>query len=225
MLTQKIIQKNMILVGIIVLVTVTSYQYFHAVQVKYLHITSFKECINAGFKVESSYPEKCIMPGKSFLNPLQTEYLSTNKGGVLTTSNDFKNLLYTINEQQVLFVDGKSVLTSDSAQKVSSTTFEIAGKPFMYDINNDNKEDVVLLLKMTTGDAKQIIYYITSAVALNTGYSGTNALYVDSNLLSSVFLYKNGELVLGYTTKEATTTLREKYFTFTGDILKQISHK
>ena len=45
----------MILVGIIFCVAIVSYQYFHSVQIKYLSVTTFKACVDAGFKV-FSYP-------------------------------------------------------------------------------------------------------------------------------------------------------------------------
>jgi hypothetical protein len=78
---------------------------------------------------------------------------------------------------------------------------------------------------MSKSTSKQDVYYITSAIGLNNGYSGTNALFLDYNLKSSAFVYKNGEIVLGYTTSDATSTLIEKHFTFTDNTLKQITYK
>ena len=211
----------MILVGIIFCVAIVSYQYFHAVQVKYLSVTTFKACVDGGFKVTLSYPEKCVMSGKSFTNPLQSVATSTTEATTLTSGSDFKNLTYTINNEQMAFVDGKYVTTINQM----SSTFEITDKQLLHDINNDIKEDAVILLKRTKGGSDQEVYYIASAIGLNNGYSGTNALYVDTNLKSSLFVYKNGEIVLGYTTKEATSTLKEKRFIFTNNTLQQISHK
>ncbi len=208
----------MVLVGIVFVVTIISYQYFHSFHVKYMSVTSFKACVEGGFKVTTSYPEKCVMPGKSFINPFQKEVVITTIA-TTTVLIDYKNLEYTIGNQRVLFVDGKSSIHT------GSSFYEIINKPLIYDINSDNKEDVVFLLKMLKdGDFKEV-YYIASAIALNNGYIGSNTLYVDIDVLSSAFFYKNGEIVLGYTTKVAATTLKEKHFTFTGDILQQISYK
>jgi hypothetical protein len=166
------------------------------------------------------------MPGKSFVNPAQTETsTSSNKESSAIMSNDYRNISYSINDQQVLLTDGKSLVLGNTTFKKGTTTVDIFGKPFQFDINDDNKEDVVLLLKVTKNDTTQEAYYVTSAIALNTGYSGTNAIYLDSNLRSAAFLYKNGEIVLGYTTQEATSTLKEKYFTFSNNLLKQVIHK
>lgn len=216
----------MILVGIVFCAAIVSYQYFHSVQVKYLSVTTFKECVEAGFRVTASYPEKCVMPGKIFINQLQNESTSTVEiSGQVSLGNDFKNLTYLINNEPLVFVDGKHVTTANQTLNQPSVTFEVTDKQLLHDINNDTKDDVVLLLKMSKSNSNQEVYYITSAIGLNNGYSGTNALFLDSNLKSSAFVYKNGEIVLGYTTRGATSTLVEKHFTFTDNTLKQITYK
>jgi hypothetical protein len=216
----------MILVGVVFCVAIVSYQYFHSVQVKYLSVTTFKACVEAGFKVTTSYPEKCVMPGKSFTNLLQNKASSTILApGEVSLGMDFKNLTYTINNEPVMFINGKHITTPNQTFSQPIVTFEVTDKQLLHDINNDTKDDVVLLLKMSKSTSKQDVYYITSAIGLNNGYSGTNALFLDYNLKSSAFVYKNGEIVLGYTTSDATSTLIEKHFTFTDNTLKQITYK
>ena len=214
----------MILVGLVLFAGIVSYQYFHSVQRDYAAVTSFKECVDSGFKVLAVYPEKCVMSGKSFTNPLQKESIPIISTTNTTQSNNFKNLSYRINEQSILLVDGESTSTHLGVSN-EAVKFIITGQPFLYDINEDTKEDVIFLLKMTGDKSRKDVYYLSTALALNTGYLGTNALYVDVSILSSTFVYKNGEIVLSYTTKEATTTTKEKVFLLNNGILKQISRK
>lgn len=206
------------------MVLILSYQYFHAIQVKYLSVTTFKECVQAGFKVLTTYPEKCVMYNKEFINIVQKK-MDTAGSVAKINVKDYLNGEYIIDGQQVSFINGKGTIEANGALRQSATSLEIAGEPFLYDINADNVQDTVFLIRTSGANIQRASYYLASSISLYDGFIGTNAVFVDTALLSSAFVYKNGEIHMGYTTELATSTLKERYFVFEGDILKQLSHK
>lgn len=202
-----------------------SYQYFHFVQIHYLSITSFDTCVKAGYVVTITYPEKCVLPGKSFTNPLQQEQQNISLKEKNSTRDDYKNLSYVVEGQQFQLHNGEGIIfyTVDTIQ--SSSTIRIIGTPFYYDINNDNKEDIIFLMEVIPKNNQVPLHLISAALQLNNGYTGTNVLYVDMATHNDSFMYKNGEIVLRYTIGTATTTPQEKYFIFKDAMLIENKHK
>ncbi len=213
----------MVLVGLVIVAGIFSYQYFHSVQVQYLSITSFQACVDAGYTVVPSYPEKCTMPGKFFINTLQNKATSSPLVAS-STIVDYKNLTYLVDGQQVQLHNGEGTLTTINMLKQLSSTLKIVGEPFLYDINGDQKTDVVFFLDVSSNTTNPSAQYMSAAIQLHSGYSGANAVFIDRGVNSGAFVYKNGEIVLRYTTL-ATTTIKEKYFMFKDDILIAIHHK
>ncbi len=224
-LSSKNLQKNALYVGLVFTVLVISYQYFHTVQTKYLAITSFKECVDAGFQVITTYPEKCISYGKSFVNPLQKKNDQKSLRVPFVENTDYKNQAYIIEGEQIRFTDGRGILPPNFVLKQATTSLRIADTPFLHDINNDGIQDTIFLIRTEDQIAKKSTYYLYSSVSLREGFYGSNALFRDFALIDAAFMYKNGEIVIGYTIEGASTTLKQKYFTFEDDILKQLSHK
>ncbi len=205
---------------------VVSYQYFHNIQVKYLQVTSFKECADAGFNVLTTYPEKCIMPGKSFINPLQKKPDDSKSTLSSLTSYNYKNEVYLIEGRSIQFLDGKGILPPNPILKQSTTSLIIIEKIFLYDINDDAIKDTVFLIRTDhTKFQTKNSFYLSSSISLNTGFSGTNGIFLDHSISNATFVYKNGEIVVDYITDGASTTVKQKYFLLENDILKQVSHK
>ncbi len=221
---QSVLTKNAIFVGVLFIALVISYQYFHNVQTKYLSITTFKECVDAGFSVQKSYPEKCVMSGKSFINPLQSESNKQIQKIKDTAVSVYKDLDYIFDGQKIQFKAGVGSFPGNTALRQSSSSFEILGSPFLYDINDDTILDSTFLVRETKYNQNRSLYYISSAISLKDGFTGLNAVYVDYAVATSTLLFKNGEIVLQYLTENQKTTRSEKYFTFEDGILKGLSH-
>lgn len=137
---------------------------------------------------------------------------------------EYKNLSYLFEGKKVTLSDGLGQLSRYSNLKNPTTTLISIGEPFLYDINSDSKKDVVFLLRTDQDQRVSTTssYYIALAIALHTGYSGANMLYLDTSIQNPNFLYKNGEIVLEYVRESASTTPKERYFIFKDGILKQL---
>jgi hypothetical protein len=92
-------------------------------------------------------------------------------------------------------------------------------------MNGDTVMDTIFLLHTLEKTKQRSSYYITASLSLHDGFYGTNALFLDYSLLETSFVYKNGELLVTYTTKDASTTMKQKYFVVENGILQQLSHK
>jgi hypothetical protein len=163
------------------------------------------------------------MVGKSFINPNQKK--SDEMPPAVTAENTYKHQTYLIDGEEVQFRNGIGFLSPNQLLKQGTTTLEIIDAPFLYDINDDKVPDTTFLLR-TVGTANHMSsFYIASLISLRNGFNGVNALYLDQNIESSMFVYKNGEISVGYTTSDATSTVKQKYFILSDSILKQVLHK
>lgn len=217
----KNLQKNIVYIGVVLAVLGVSYQYFHMRQKAYLQVTSFASCVEAGYKVLATYPEQCVLYGKHFSNPLQQKSETNSATSSELSPIHYKDQLYIIEGAQVYFHDGKGELPANPILKQSSSSLIITGEPFLYDINNDNIKDLIFLMHTDNKNTKKT-YYITSSLSLHKGFYGSNALFLDYDVNNSKFLYKNGEIVVSYTTGDTNVETKEKYFTLENDILKQL---
>jgi len=224
-MSKKILTHNAILVLIVLLGMGISYTYFIREHHRYESITTFKECVSAGYLVLQTYPETCTMPGKSFSNPLQKKS-ETNKLSVASSSNkdDFKNLMYLSDGQQVQLRDGTGQLVP-MVQGDTTKTFTIVGDPFLQDINNDSIADTIFLLQSNNSRTNKNNFYISAAMSLRSGFTGLNILYLGDDILSGMFTYKNGEVVIGFNTLQATSTILQKYFVLDNLLLQEVIHK
>lgn len=221
---QSIHKKNAIFVGVFFIILIVSYQYFHNVQIKYLSIKTFKECVDAGFSVQKSYPEKCSMPGKWFINPSQAKADNSPLETKSTLLTEYKNLSYLFDGQNIQFKDGFGLFPGNVSLRQSASSYEIVGSPFVYDVNNDTILDSTFLVRENKQKQSRSLFYVSSAVSLKDRYTGMNAAYVDYAVATSTFIFKNGEIVVRYTTESEKTTPKEKYFTIENGILKGLSH-
>ncbi len=199
-----------------------SYFYFSAQHARYKDITTFEECVKGGFEVLATYPEQCKMPGKTFVNPAQEKQKEPPKALAPKIEDSFQNLSYFIEGQKFSLENGIGLIPSNTIPGKATSTIGIVETPALFDINNDFSPDIIFLLKSVELSTKRTLYYISSAVTLNTGYSGLNALYIGQMVASSTFTHKNGEIVLRYNDEKGAQ--QTKYFVLQNDILKELSH-
>jgi hypothetical protein len=127
------LQKNSVYIGLIFFSLIVSYQYFRNVQLRYLQITSFKECVAAGFRLRATYPEQCVMYGKVFINQDQKKDVVSRKVSPPSTPIppvDYKNQTYSINGEQVRFSNGKGELSPNQLLKQGTTTLVSGDETF-----------------------------------------------------------------------------------------------
>jgi heat shock protein HslJ len=101
-------------------------------------------------------------------------YFFTNKKAATNniTATNPKNATYIIEGQPVTLINGTSVvpIAPGSASKVTTQYF---GNEFMYDLNEDGKQDVVFILTQNTGGSGTF-FYAVAALNTNNGYIGSD---------------------------------------------------
>jgi hypothetical protein len=206
-----------------------SYLYFSAKQEMYDTITSYESCVAAGFRVLETYPEVCVLPGKRFTNPKQVLVTpqEKNTGGVSTsTSNFYKNLSYFIEGQKIVLHDGVGNFVLIGQHAVATGTVEVTDTIFSYDVNNDGILDAIFLLTVTFKEKESshpiVASYIAGALSVQSGFVGSNAVYLSNNIATTSLMYKNGELYVKYLTENGTDTT--KYFAVTNNFFTEKSH-
>lgn len=200
-----------------------SYFYFSLKQENYKEITSFEACTRAGFTITSTYPEQCVMPGKSFTNPNQKgKVLGVAVTGSLPeTQETYKNLTYFFEGQAVIFKDGMGLIELGTPLKKARTTLSFTDIASTADINNDSNPDTTFLVKTTEENQNKSKYYLTAAVSLNNGYSGLNALYIGTNITPLQLFYEQSEIVFIY--KDEFSVDKKKYFKLVHTILEEVN--
>ncbi len=208
-----------------------SYLYFKKAQNKYLSITNFDECVSAGYQVLTTYPEKCKIPGKIFINTNQTASSLT----LSTTTNIIKkinpkNTSYDIEGKTYTLNNGNVVQVEQIDNTSSTTTINYFGNELRVDINNDNKEDSAFILTNNNSGTGTFYYLVVALLNKNGEYEGTNGVLIGDRIIPKSTEFKNGEIVVNYLDRKIEepmitkpTVLTSRYFKVSDDILVEIS--
>lgn len=210
-------KRNHIFIIILGVLCVFVYTYFQKKQKEYRGITSFEECVKAGYEVTSSYPEVCKLPGKNFQNPKQKNIDGSNSHQTDEPPVEkFLTVPYLYN--------GETYYLSDSSKSTSTrriSNFRYTGSSHIADVNNDTIKDTILLLQFGSNEiASTSPYYLAASIKLNDGVAGSNIIYIDRNISIPSILFKNGMIYVNYTINNSSTT-KEKHYIFENDILKE----
>lgn len=212
------VAKNYSFLIVLLFLLIASYFYFSSVNASYRQITSFEACSNAGFTVLPTYPETCKVPGKTFTNELQAQQIAKeNEVQISHIAEEYTKLTYFLNGQDIEFSEGKS---SRIGTSTDTGSFVITDTSFIFK-DEETKEHIAFLVEKKE-TPKNTMYYLSSAMALNTGYVGLNMIPLGSNISSSTFLYASGTLSVMYTTSQVSQ--QTKQYVFENALLKEISH-
>lgn len=210
--------KNYIFIACTIAAVLFGYTYFLQEQRKFNAITSFKECLDAGYLVMGTYPEECKIPGKKFINPNQTKQVASSSQEMGIAINDFKNKSYLIEGQSILFKNGEGKLPPVKGISSSTSTFKQTSTILSADVNNDTKEDTVFLLQNTSTPSKDL--YITASISLYNDFTGINGIYIGKNITNAKLTYEESRITLEYVMRNS----KEKnyiYYKFENGILKE----
>lgn len=115
-----------------------------------------------------------------------------------TTSQDYKNLTYTIDGRQVTLVDGVSTVHDAPAPGLESTlTVQYFGFDAEGDINEDGVSDISFLITQE-GVGDEVLHYLVSAIRTDSGYVGTNAVLIGDRIIVESVTVTNGIVVVEY---------------------------
>lgn len=155
------------------------YFYFSARQKEFQNITSFDECVAAGYPVNESYPELCVLPGKKFSNPHQKKseesvvYLPETLPYYKAFNQNY------LSKGTTVFV---SAVEGDSAlQKATSSVVVFNGSFYQQDFTGDFKKDIVFLAKEPNTET----LYLFLGVGLYSGFAPANGFVIEKNIATS----------------------------------------
>jgi hypothetical protein len=143
-----------------------------------------------------------------------------------TDGIDPLNTAYVIDGETVLLKDGVSdVEIAGSAARIQTQVF---GEPKWGDINGDGKDDALLLLVQGTGGSG-VFYYAAAAIASDTGYVGTETVYIGDRIAPQTLEIRNGVMIVNYADRNEDEPFstppsrgRSVYLTYTNERLDRV---
>lgn len=209
-------RKNYLFIVLTLVTVIACYTYFSHQQKKYSAITSFKECLAAGYPVILTYPEECRIPGKRFTNPEQKIVKQSSASSTDFAINDFKNGAYILNGQLIRLQNG--VLEFITSQNTARRLQINASSTYEADINGDTIKDTVFIIEEMPLDGSIPKQYLTASVSLRNGFVGLNMLSLGEVPTVPALDYRNADLVLSYMVGTTSDNLIRR-FRMDNDIL------
>ena len=205
-----------------------SYYYFDAQKNRHAGITSFDDCVSAGYLVVPTYPETCKIPGRVFVNDRQknvaTSTASRASAYVATSTQEHSNLSYFIEGEKIQLQDGVGRIPGSVALKRATSTVFASRSTANFDINADSVLDKLLLISTRQTLQGPVEYYLAAALSLNDGYAGSNALPIGTDIASTTIAYGDGVIVVVYhDTSLSQTTSKVRYYTLVNNLLEETS--
>ena len=134
---------------------------------------------------EPAVPEKTLPSTPSpLLNPTPTR------------NADYKNITCEIDGRQVALVNGAAEVPAapESSAKIIISYF---GNEAFGDLNGDGREDAAFLVTQS-GVGSGTFFFVVAALQTETGYQGTNAVFLGDRIAPQSTLIQNGQVVVNY---------------------------
>jgi hypothetical protein len=108
----------------------------------------------------------------------------------------YKDATYQIEGQSITLVNGTSEIEAapGSASKIITRYF---GNDVIGDLNGDGKEDVAFLITQENGGSGTF-HYVVVALRTETGYLGTNAVFLGDRIAPKTIEIEKGIIVVNY---------------------------
>jgi hypothetical protein len=197
------------------------YLYFSYVDKQYNNITSFDSCVTAGFPLLPTYPETCHLPGKKFLNPRQQKEIASTKP-ISDTADEFENILslpYITDGIRATFRK-ENATTSEKREPTPEKLFLYSGTHHIHDVTHDGKQDILFVAQETASNTINASYLFL-AVGLYDGYSGSNGIFIDTDVASTSFIYSTSTITVNYYKKTSPLVALKKVLHIKNDILAE----
>jgi hypothetical protein len=187
----------------LVIFLVVAYIFFKKIQNEYLAITTFSECVGAGYPVIPTYPEECKIPGKVFVNTSQTATKDTVTLATTTSkkNTDAKNISYDIEGENITLEEGEALS--------ENKTIRYFGNELRLDIDGDDREDTLLLLT-AQNSGSSTFYYLVAALNKEDEYVGTNGILIGDRITPKTTEFKNNEIVVNYLERKTEEPMNTK---------------
>lgn len=214
---------------LLVVFLVGAYLFFNQIQREYVAITTFQECIDAGYQVTGAYPEQCKIPGKVFTNTKQEASVDIIEATTSPEKNmNPKNSSYDIEGHVITLQNGESITSDQILESSAKKIVKYFGNELRVDIDGDTKEDTAFLLT-TNNSGTGTFYYLVVALNKDGGYIGTNGVFIGDRIAPQTTEFRNGEIVVNYTDRKIDEPMSAKptlgisrYFKVMNDTLVEI---
>lgn len=141
----------------------------------------------------------CAAPTPTDSPTEQTPILTTPPLASITP--DFKNTTYLVEETPIVLVNGVAEEQSPTDSTVKITTRYFGNEAFG-DLNGDGKEDVAFLLTQNSSGSGTF-YYVVAALVTDSGYQGTNAIFLGDRIAPQTTTIENGMVIVNYSDRKA----------------------
>jgi len=151
------------------------------------------QCIKAPCDpIEQTYSNSCT----ACSNSLVSSYVEGECEVEKTTEKSHKDISYNIEGESFLLKDGylEELVLPSSTSKIITRYF---GNEAVGDLNGDEKEDVAFLLTQETAGSG-VFYYAVVALKTNTGYKGTNAIFLGDRIAPQTTEIRDDILIVNY---------------------------
>lgn len=111
----------------------------------------------------------------------------------------YKNISYQIEGMPVLLQNGQAekVLVDDKGNTLEKTVYNYFGNEARGDFNRDEKEDMAFLLT-SQSSGSGTFYYLVVALGAETGYIGTNAIFIGDRIAPQTTEFRDGKIIVNY---------------------------
>lgn len=112
----------------------------------------------------------------------------------------YLDISYEINGERVILKNGVSqveVMPGSAAKKIT----QYFGNEAVGDLNGDHRKDVAFLMTQTTGGSGTF-FYVVAALQTESGYEGTNAVFLGDRIAPQSTLIINDQVVVNFTDRK-----------------------
>lgn len=127
---------------------------------------------------------------------LLNNYIYVQKQGDQGFQKDYKNISYIIEGQTIGLVNGYSEVETVTGS-ASKTITRYFGNEAEGDINGDGISDIAFLLTQESGGSGTF-YYLVVGLKTDTGYEGTNAIFLGDRIAPQPTQISSGEILVNY---------------------------
>ena len=153
-------------------------------------------------------------------------YIYIQKQGPGGFQKGYKDTAYVIDGSSVTLINGISQVET-APNSASNLTTKYFGNEAEGDLNSDGVSDIAFVLTQDTGGSG-VFYYVVAALKTDTGYVGTNGVFLGDRIAPQTTEIKDGVLTVNYADRKPgepmvaqPTVGQSKYLQVVNGMLKE----
>lgn len=182
---------------VLVLAVIVLYFFFKRMEAEYNSITTYEDCISAGYPMIATYPEQCKIPGKTFVNTAQKASVDVIASTSTKMAKNYKNATYLIEGKEITLQNGTAVIDI-APESASKETIRYFGNEVRGDFDGNTTEDIAFLITSDNGGSGTFFYLAVALQSPGKLYSGINTVFLGDRIAPQTTELKNSEIVVNY---------------------------